>query len=112
MKIETIEKAAKEYAKDKYGGKNAKEWAIAQIHAGRDGFIEGAQWRISSVWHGMDHVANPDLLLLVRLEEDEYELAFWPKLDGSGDFPTFTFDRWKEWAYVKNLLPERKEEKK
>ncbi len=51
MEKEKIERAAKEYAKDKYGGENAKQWAIAQIHAGRDGFIDGARWRINSVWH-------------------------------------------------------------
>ena len=105
MKIETIEKAAKETLVNE-----SVELQATKVGVFQRGFVAGAQWRISSVWHGMDHVANPDLLLLVRLEEDEYELAFWPKLDGCGDFPTFTFDRWKEWAYVKNLLPERKKE--
>ena len=51
MNRETFEKAAKKYATDKYGERNTKQWAIAQIHAGRDGFIDGARWRINAVWH-------------------------------------------------------------
>ena len=107
MNNKQIERAARDYSGEVMPSYSDGYFEMSQI---ADAFEEGALWRINSVWHGMDHVANPDLLLLVRLEEDEYELAFWPKLDGSGDFPTFTFDRWKEWAYVKNLLPERKEE--
>ena len=44
MTKERIKKMAIEYSKGKYGGENAKMWAIAQIHAGRDGFIAGADW--------------------------------------------------------------------
>lgn len=51
MNREEIEKEARKYAADKYGGENTRQWAIAQIHAGRDGFIAGAQWCINSAWH-------------------------------------------------------------
>lgn len=106
MNKETIEKAAKAYAKDKYGGDNAKQWAIAQIHAGRDGFIDGAQWRINSVWNdgtvscqskrkALVIFKNGNAAVYKDLRDLSYEMLW-------GEVERF--------AYVDDLLPERKED--
>lgn len=71
-------------------------------------FIEGAQWRINSVWH--DASEKPDKNQLVVFE--------CRKTYGRGYSVNFgeNYDLLKnvllEWAYVIDLLPERKEETK
>ena len=107
MNKETIEKAAKEYAKDKYGGKNAKEWAIAQIHSGRDGFIEGAQWRISSVWHSTDELPKYSGFLAVLMSNRLMETMHY---SAGIKFHEMTLKGYTSWAYISDLIPERKEE--
>ena len=104
MEKEKIERAAKEYAKDKYGGGNAKQWAIAQIHAGRDGFIDGARWRIDAVWHDgtASCEARRKALVLFKngnaaVYKDLRDLSFeqlWGEVD--------------KFAYLDDLLPDRK----
>lgn len=56
MKQEDIESIAKEYAQDKYctDDNPIPQYKIAQIQAGRDGFIDGYNFRINSVWHNND----------------------------------------------------------
>ena len=105
MNRETIEKTAKEYAKDKYGGENAKQYAIAQIHAGRDGFIDGAQWRINSVWHEADEKPNKNQLILFecrRTYGKGYSVNF-------GENYELLKNVLISWAYVSDLMPDRKE---
>ena len=69
-------------------------------------FIEGAQWRINSVWH--DANEKPDKNQLVVFE--------CRKTYGRGYSVNFgeNYDLLKnvvlKWAYVIDLLPERKEE--
>lgn len=71
-------------------------------------FIEGAQWRINSVWH--DANKKPDKNQLVVFE--------CRKTYGRGYSVNFgeNYDLLKNvllgWAYVIDLLPERKEETK
>ena len=71
-------------------------------------FIEGAQWRINSVWH--DASEKPDKNQLVVFE--------CRKTYGRGYSVNFgeNYDLLKNvllgWAYVIDLLPERKEETK
>ena len=72
------------------------------------GFKEGAQWRINSVWH--DASEKPDKNQLVVFE--------CRKTYGRGYSVNFgeNYDLMKNvllsWAYVIDLLPERKEETK
>lgn len=48
-----LEDYAREYAQNKYCSEQNKtpNYKIAQIHAGRDGFINGAIFMRNSVWH-------------------------------------------------------------
>lgn len=106
MTKEQIKNEAVEYAKGKYGGENAKMWAIAQIHAGRDGFIAGADWRINSVWHKPEEVPENDRLLLVNCTSPLFRFTY--VVIGP------TTDRFEEfvscygithWAYINDLTP-------
>lgn len=104
MNRETIEKTAKEYAKDKYGGENAKQWAIAQIHAGRDGFIEGSNWRINSVWHDISECKDVKRKILV-----EYKNGHFDVLPDIRDLKVVE-DLVVRVTYIDELLPDRKED--
>ena len=118
MEKEKIERAAKEYAKDKYGGENAKQWAIAQIHAGRDGFIDGARWRINSVWHKAENeLPEYDKLVLAEYETNgikDYVFSHrsdnpYVKTNGQGFAFYIEGVRITRWAYLADLLPDGKE---
>lgn len=94
MKQETIEKAAFKYA---------CEHQIAPA-TGRElekGFINGAQWRINSVWH--DTSEEPCIgEHIIAIDETGFiaEECYYGRMYGN------------RWAYVSDLLPERKEETK
>ena len=72
------------------------------------GFREGAQWRINSVWH--DASEKPDKNQLVVLECKKtygkgYSVNF-------GENYGLLKNVLLSWAYMKDLIPERKEETK
>lgn len=99
MKIEDIEKAASELCTTE----GQEEWLKDY---GKYCFMDGARWRINSVWH--DASEKPDKNQLVVFE--------CRKTYGKGYSVNFgeNYDLMKNvllsWAYVKDLLPERKEE--
>ena len=100
MTREQIEKAAKENASAYFGLINKEWWAR------KNGFEDGAEWRINSVWHEAEielPESGRDTLVLFRGGACE--------ITDSGT----RFDLWRavsQWAYVDDLLPERKEETK
>ncbi len=63
------------------------------------GFKEGAHWRINSVWHNMNEKPNGMFVILADFGQEEY--SFGLTLDG--------IESAKRWAYVSDLLPDRKE---
>ena len=73
---------------------------------GRNCFIEGAQWRINAVWHDGNEKPNKNQLVLFECR----------KTYGKGYSVNFgeNYELLKNvvirWAYVIDLLPERKEE--
>ena len=99
MKIEDIEKAASELCTTE----GQEEWLKDY---GKYCFMDVARWRINSVWH--DASEKPDKNQLVVFE--------CRKTYGKGYSVNFgeNYDLMKNvllsWAYVKDLLPERKEE--
>lgn len=67
------------------------------------GFIAGAQWRINSVWHKVSEKPNGMFLILIDCGDgigaEEYRFGLIADdLEGA-----------KRWAYISDLLPERKE---
>lgn len=95
MNRETIEKAALELCTTE----GQEEWLKDY---GKNCFMDGARWRINSVWHDMNEKPNGIFVILADFGQEEYSLGI--NLDG--------IESAKRWAYVSDLLPERKEEKK
>lgn len=79
MKREEIEKAANE----KFGDNSFSY----------KGFIEGAEWRINSVWHTNKVKPTSSNLIIRKSRKDEYDLGY-----------VLTYDT-VVWAYVEDLIP-------
>lgn len=100
MDRETIEKAAKENASTHFGLINKEWWAR------KNGFEDGAQWGINSVWHDIDnelpecgkHVVNEDWFDFIAKDEKDLQRII-------KKYP------FKLWAYVADLLPDGKEDR-
>lgn len=101
MTREHIEKAAKENASTHFGLINKEWWAR------KNGFEDGAQWRINTVWH--DDISEcKDVKRWIVVEYNNGYVDVLPDirdLDGVKDLVVRV-------AYVDDLLPERKEETK
>ena len=85
----------------------------SDIHPSQQGealFIEGAEWRINSVWHDVSEKPENERYILV--DKVYRAQAVWKQHvddDWLNDVNHFGITRW---AYVSDLLPERKEETK
>lgn len=97
MKEEQIEKAARDLCTTDRQEQWLKDFGMAC-------FTDGARWRIEAAWHDADkelpecgrHVVNEDWFDFIA--KDERDLARIIK-----KYP------FKRWAYIDDLLPERKE---
>ena len=126
MTREQIEKAARSNALDDMSLVGLHERAIAMKH-----FANGAQWRINSVWHDMkkevpqvygeyENEVAPSIPCLVRGYLSTgygYGVRYWNVSyevwdDEECDDYECDKDKIEEWAYLDDLLPERKEETK
>ena len=94
MTREQIEKAAGEYSGSVLGFKDNP--VVMNKHKA---FMDGAQWRINSVWHNMNEKPNGMFVILADFGQEEYSLGI--NLEG--------MESAKRWAYVSDLLPEKKE---
>ena len=93
MNKETIEKAANEkYADNTFAYK---------------GFIEGAQWRINSVWHSTNELPKYSGFLAASMNNGLMETMFYSV--GIG-FHEKHLRGYALWAYIEDLLPDRKED--
>lgn len=74
------------------------------------GFIAGAQWRINSVWHDVREQPEQDKCFIYEIGDGRYETDCIYKKE------KLNWERYAaqlniiRWAYVDDLLPERKEE--
>ena len=84
----------------------------------KNGFMAGAQWRINSVWHdASEEPEQEDEPILVEYEDWGIECSGYTVCDDIWDYrirlkrdgACCTILRW---AYIKDLIPERKEETK
>lgn len=74
------------------------------------GFIEGAQWRINSVWHDRAEKADTSKELILMYSNGSVRVTL---LNPNLTFDGFlSVDMFIKWAYVSDILPERKEETK
>ena len=112
MEREKIERAAKEYASTHFGLIN-KEWC-----ARKNGFEDGARWRINSVWHkARNELPEYDKLVLAEYETNgikDYVFSHrsdtpYVKTNGQGFAFYIEGVRITRWAYLADLLPDGKE---
>lgn len=66
-------------------------------------FVEGAQWRINSVWHDANERPNGMFVILI-----DFGTEISPEEFGIG-LTADDLDGAKRWAYISDLFPERKE---
>lgn len=120
MRKEDIEKAAKEALLN-----DSTELQNTRIGTFQQGFVVGAEWRINSVWHDEKVMPDRNLDKVLGFGEDvivkpkyrpfiEICNACWDE-DGQnfyfdGERETFLMEDIENWAYIKDLIPERKEE--
>lgn len=101
MNRETIETAAHEYAESIPQSDERKEYS-------REDFIAGVEWCINSVWHDAKEVPERFRYILISCEYPY--LSYMTTNIGWG-----TYAKNKGivgWAYLDDLLPERKEVEK
>lgn len=79
-----------------------------------DGFIAGAQWRINSVWHNSDEEPEErkEILVEYRFMTSDGEIEVRREVVESLDDLSDIYCDVLNWAYLEDLLPERKEETK
>ena len=103
MTREQIEKEARDYISDVYAGDGY--FLPAYEEEVRDGFVAGAQWRINSAWHDASEKYEIRLPSVVVFKNGRAAVYL--------DLRDVTYDGlWdevKEYAYLKDLRPDRKE---
>ena len=106
MTREQIEKEARDYISDVYAGDGY--FLPDYEEEVRDGFIAGAQWRIDSVWHDASEKYEIRLPSVVVFKNGRAAVYL--------DLRDVTYDGlWdevKEYAYLKDLRPDRKEDER
>lgn len=117
MNRQTIERAAIEFAQihylDKYGNlpediphKVFEDLVVSIAYM----FIYGAHWRINSVWHKPCDIAEPGKDCLVEHMDGDGNVCL--RIDWRSEYEWVNachYDRILRWAYVADLLPDRKE---
>lgn len=101
MTREQIEKAAKENASTHFGLVNKEWWAR------KNGFEDGAQWRINAVWHDAHEEPQRSGRLIASNKDGNYILCGPNNCNWKQTVKLFHI---MNWAYIDDLLPERKEE--
>lgn len=74
----------------------------------RDSFIKGAQWRINAVWHDIAEEPENGSWIAISISTSYIKSIYAYK----GVCSYFKIIGAKGWAYISDLLPERKEETK
>lgn len=102
MTREKIEKAAGEYSGSVLGFKDNP--VVMNKHKA---FMDGALWRINSVWHDRAEKADTSKELILMYSNGSVRVTL---LNPNLTFDGFlSVDMFIKWAYVSDLLPERKE---
>lgn len=103
MTRKDIEKAANEFADREYEYNDIDRDALYK------GFYWGAQWRINSVWHDASEQPTIDNTDIVIAHNNHIRSEFWCNFADWDKFVRTT--KLEYWAYVKDLLPIKEEEK-
>ena len=102
MTREQIEKVAGEYSGSVFGFKDNP--VVMNKHKA---FMDGAQWRINAVWHDRTEKADTSKELIIMYPNGLARIIL---LNPNLTFDGFLLvDMFIKWAYVSDILPERKE---
>lgn len=108
MNKETIESAATNYAataNPSYFNGDFDKYAIA------DAFEAGANWRVNAVWHDTCDIAEPGKDCLVEHMDGDGNVCI--RIDWRSEYEWINachYDKILRWAYVRDLVPEGKED--
>lgn len=105
MEREQIQKAALQCAKDRWGDSESQH-VMAKAQGTVYGFKQGAQWRINSAWHSTDELPKCSGYLAVLMDNGLMETMYY---NVGMRFSEMHLKGYVLWAYVSDLLPERKE---
>lgn len=98
MKREDIEKAAGDYSGSSLGFTDNNS-----VMAKHKAFVDGAEWRINSVWNDANKIPDKAELTLVEFPDGRIDIVYF-----------HTIKSWRSmvkrngtirWAYVKDLIP-------
>ena len=105
MNRELIEQAASSYADSIPQSDERKRYC-------REDFIAGVEWRINSVWHNSDEEPEErkEILVEYRFMTPDGEIEVRREVVESLDDLSDSYCDVLNWAYIDDLLPERKEE--
>lgn len=115
MTREQIEKAAFQCAKDRWEYSGV-QYAKVKVRGTVFGFKMGAQWRINSVWHVTFEMPERNRDFLYESARGWFGINNIAKM--AKEVHPQDWDRFVEgfdvirWAYISDLIPERKEKKK
>lgn len=115
MRKENIEHVAREHARQNFPPiESASMYRTGKTAGYISGFIDGAQWVINSVWHDAKEVPKDKsanaAILAIPSDESSFYITF---LNTAPRWESYVKrNEIKCWAYVTDLLPERKEEAK
>ena len=96
MTREDIKKAAEEYAKEAC----RPIWRSGKEQVCMIDFMEGAKWRINTVWHNSTEKPVPGKLLLVNTIYGEYDFCY---------YEVYVWNTVMTWVYMKDLIPNTEE---
>ena len=102
MTREQIENAAKETLVNE-----SVEIQATKVGAFQRGFVAGTQWRINAMWHDRAEKADTSKELILMYPNGSVRITL---LNPNLTFDGFlSVDMFIKWAYVSDLLPDRKE---
>lgn len=96
MNREDIEKAAGEYSGSILGFRDN-----VNVMGKHKAFVDGAEWRINSVWHDPSERPTPNTLCIAQTSTDAFD-TFYDSAYGAISSKGRTL---KRWTYAKDILP-------
>lgn len=104
MMKDDIKKAAAEYANEAC----RPLWRTGNEQVCMADFIEGAKWRINSVWHDANEIPKKNDSYIVVYNRFGIKTDFWSHYRGWEKYRRA--DKVKKWAYIEDLLPTKEDE--
>lgn len=101
MTREDIKKEALDFSKRKYG--EEYQYPMAKTQACCWGFVNGAEWRINSVWHEPSEKPKKNDVHIAVYNKWGIKTDFWRDFGGWEKY--VRLDKVIKWAYIEDLIP-------